>query len=214
MPSDGPTIEEFDFRKMPALPMSGGWRVVGFRRQVGAGAHLLDVLLVVGRRRHGLRGARDRRDQLHRRHRLAGRLRRHVLEALAPGRQRRDHGIALHVVARALPDLGLHGAHVVHHVADHDTEPVFVKSSELHLGLLPLQSNSQPAFTAGAKRPRSAQDPITSVRGCESRAPGRSGRSARGRRRTRRCSTPARRPAPGRARNARPRAAPAAGRCR
>jgi hypothetical protein len=105
-------------------------------RQISARAHLLDVLLVVGWRRHRLRRPRDRRQQLDRRERLAGDLLSHLLDAGAPGRQRGDHGVALHVVAGALPDLVLGSGHVVDHVADHNAKPVLVKTTKLHPVLL------------------------------------------------------------------------------
>ena len=64
---------------------------------------------------------------------LPGAFLRHLLERAAPVRQRRDHRVALHVVAGALPDLVLRLGDVVDHVADHDAEPVIVKSAKLHL---------------------------------------------------------------------------------
>src|SRR5262249_31877300 len=59
---------------------------------------------------------------------------------LAPCRQRRDNGVALHVVARGLPDLVLRGSDVVHRVPDHDAKAILVKPAKLHLS--PLADSS------------------------------------------------------------------------
>jgi len=94
--------------------------------------HFVDVGLIIGRRTGQFHGSRHRRQKLHLRQSFARRFVGEPLEPLAPLRQRRNDGIALHRIRGGVSDFGLRLCDIVHDVAAHDPEPVLIVAAKLH----------------------------------------------------------------------------------